>query len=190
MDNSNPWSDMISLHSVKWYDYHFTGIIFIHGFITLISTHNNVIKRHTYPNSQLVKWRVCTCKKAEYLHAQIGCLFARAARINSNIIPICSFGVFILLLSIRANNNPIWIVLDWSVDQPYVKELAPCTSFPNDLSTSACFLGWLTLVCPRRLKITLCWPVVISLVFELISRVPWPDRGQVWHRLFPGRTTW
>ena len=33
---------------VKWYDitslsemiYHFTGIIFIHGFITLLSTHN------------------------------------------------------------------------------------------------------------------------------------------------------
>ena len=35
LDNSNPWSDMISFHPVKWY-----RIIFIHSFIALIAIHN------------------------------------------------------------------------------------------------------------------------------------------------------
>ena len=35
-----PWSDMMSFHCSEMISYHFTGIIFSHGFITLISTHN------------------------------------------------------------------------------------------------------------------------------------------------------
>ena len=45
LDNSNPrsaWHDIISLSEMI--SYHFTGIIFTHGFITLISTHLYVIK--------------------------------------------------------------------------------------------------------------------------------------------------
>ena len=35
-----PWSDMISFHCSEMISYHFTGIIFSHGFVTLISTHS------------------------------------------------------------------------------------------------------------------------------------------------------
>ena len=35
-----PWSDMISFHCSEMISHYFTGIIFSHGFITLISTHN------------------------------------------------------------------------------------------------------------------------------------------------------
>ena len=38
-----PWSDMISFHCSEMISYHFTGIIFSHGFITLISTNNNYV---------------------------------------------------------------------------------------------------------------------------------------------------
>jgi len=34
------WSDIISFHCSEMISYHFTGIIFSHGFITLTSTHN------------------------------------------------------------------------------------------------------------------------------------------------------
>ena len=45
--------NMISFHCSEMISYHFTGIIFSHGFITLISTHNvinKLIKLHYTAN--------------------------------------------------------------------------------------------------------------------------------------------
>ena len=60
IEQFKPWSDMISFHEMI--SYHFMGIIFSHGFITLISTHNV----YYYTSDSL--WKVWLVESIQSIH--------------------------------------------------------------------------------------------------------------------------